>query len=110
MLTLPDPETLTVLSLSLDIVVPSSLCVSSVTPFSLSTTSVSRITDLASYTEKNLSIDTYNDVSIKYFRLPGKWNCLTGACGVWLVLAGSNAGLEGVELLQLEVFELESAP
>lgn len=43
-------------------------------------------------------------------KLPGKWNCcLAGACRVWLVLAGSKAGLEGVELLQLEVFELESA-
>lgn len=43
--------------------------------------------------------------------LPGKWNCcFIGACGVWLVLVGNKAGLEGVELLQLEVFELESAP
>lgn len=38
--------------------------------------------------------------------LPGKLNCcLWLACGVGILW---TAGLEGVELLQLDVFELES--
>lgn len=39
----------------------------------------------------------------------GKWNCccFESVAGVWLT---TSAGLEGVELLQLEVLELESNP